>query len=253
MQYRTFPGTDISRQRSRLRHVDHLHRLVGREDRRRSGGDAASRARRPWRHLLRRGRRVRKRTRRAADRRGVPRSAQRDRDRHEGRLRHLRRSGAEARRGQQELPMRTDPGVHALRRRQVPRASRDRLHRRPPDPQREDGARPRRRAVGDAARAAARGEDPRVGRGVRSGHRLAVRSRRARGARAGHQHDPDDLERARAASGHGDDRGRASSCAQLLLQRARHARQRDARGEVHRGHGVPGERSSPAPAAQSGS
>ena len=47
-----------------------------------------------------------------------------------------------------------------------------------------------------------RGEDSRVGRGVRAGDRLAVRGRGAVRARARHRHDPDDLEHARAASGH---------------------------------------------------
>ena len=115
-----------------------------------------------------------------------------------------------ARRGQSELPeMR--PRLHALRRRQMPRAARDRLHRRAPAPQRQDGARARRGDLGGVARAAGRGIDPGVGSGVRAGDRLAVRSRRAVRARARHQHDPDDLEHARAASGHGDDRGRAAS------------------------------------------
>ena len=124
----------------------------------------------------------------------------------EGRLRHLRRRGAEGASRTDRAADAHRSGVHSLRGRQVSRASRDRLHRRAPAAQREDGARARRRAVGHDARAAARGKDSRVGRGVRSGDRLVVRGRRARRARAGDQHDPDDLERARAASGHGDDR-----------------------------------------------
>ena len=202
------------------------------------------------RHVLRRRRRVRQRPRRAADRRGVSRAAQRDRDRHEDRLRHLRRRGAEEPARAAGAADAHRSTVHAHGRGEVPRAAGDRLHRRAPDPQREDGARARRGAVGHAARPPARREDQDVGRGVRSGDRLAVRGRGARGARAGHQHHPDDLERARAAPRLGDDRGGASSCAQLLLQHSRHARQRNARGEVHRGHRVPGERSSPPSAAE---
>ena len=105
-----------------------------------------------------------------------------------------------ARRGQTELPMRTDPAFmrfavdKCLERLETDYIDVLQIHNAKMEHVRDP------RAVGHAARAAARGKDPRVGRGVRAGDRLAVRGRRARGARAGHQHDPDDLERARAAS-----------------------------------------------------
>ena len=107
-----------------------------------------------------------------------------------------------ARRGQNELPMRTDPAFirlavdKCLERLETDYIDVLQLHNAKMEHVRDA------RAVGHDARAAARGKDSRVGRGVRSGDRLVVRGGRARGARAGHQHDPDDLERARAASGH---------------------------------------------------
>ena len=151
-----------------------------------------------------------------------------------------------ARRGQSELPMRTDPAFirfavdKCLERLETDYIDVLQLHNAKMEHVRD-------RELWDTMRAApARGKDSRVGRGVRAGNRLAVRSRGAGGARAGHQHDPDDLERARAASGHGDDRGREGARAELLLQHSRDARVGHARGEVHGGHGVPRERP-PAP------
>ena len=116
----------------------------------------------------------------------------------------------EARRGQSELPMRTDPAFmrfavdKCLERLETDYIDVLQIHNAKMEHVRDRGA------VGHAARTAARRKDPRVGRRVRSGDRLVVRGRRARRARAGHQHHPDDLERARAASGHGDDRGGAA-------------------------------------------
>ncbi|CAA9361627.1 MAG: hypothetical protein AVDCRST_MAG40-3514, partial [uncultured Gemmatimonadaceae bacterium] len=243
------PRHQHHRVRSGLRHLDARHGLVGREDGRRGGGDAPALARRARRHLLRRGRHVRQRALGAAARRGVPRAALRGGVRHQGGLRHLRRGrGGRAARAERAAAARGRV-VPAHGGGPLPRAPRDRLRGRAAAPQREDGARARPRRVGDAARAQGRGEDPRLGRRLRAGDRLALRGGGAVRARARREHDPDDLERARAAPGHGDDRGGRAPRARLLLQHPRHARLGDARGEVHRGHGVREQRPPAPPAA----
>ncbi len=96
----------------------------------------------------------------------------------EDRLRHLRRGGAEEPAWPERAADAHRSGVHPHGRRSLPRAARDRLHRRAADPQREDGARAPGGALGDAARAAARGKDSRRG-ARRSARRSAGCTRRS--------------------------------------------------------------------------
>ena len=160
------------------------------------------------------------------------------------------RPRAPARRGQSELPQRTRPGVHALRGRQVPRAARDRPHRRPPAPQRRRWSTCAIRELWETLRELKREGKIRAW-GAAFGPAIGWLYEAVELC----EREPDIdtiqmiwnvleqhpgtamIEAARRAR------------AELLLQHPRDARIGDARGEVHRRHGVPGERPPPPPAA----
>ena len=179
MKYRTFPGTDV-----RVSEVGFGTWTIstgwwGEK----TDDEAVAMLRRALdehrRHVLRRRRRLWQRPRRAPDRRSVSGRRERDRDRHEGRLRHLRREAQKSRRGQNELPMRTDPAFiriavdRCLERLETDYIDVLQIHNAKMEHVRDA------ELWGTLRELAARRKDPGVGRGVRAGDRLAVRGRRS--------------------------------------------------------------------------